>query len=68
MEAVQMPDESLIAWTEQHRYLWTGRREDMPIGTIEHGAHFTFIDVRGAQHHGFRTLEAAQAAAAELGR
>lgn len=38
----------------------------MPAGTIEHGAHFTFIDLAGAEHHGFRTLRAAQDAAEDL--
>jgi hypothetical protein len=61
-----MPNELSIAWTQQHRYLWTGRRDGMPAGTIEHGAHFTFIDVVGAQYHGFRTLQEAQEAADQL--
>jgi hypothetical protein len=63
-----MTDGSMIEWTAQHRYLWTGRCDDMPVGTIEHGAHFTFIDVLGAEHHGFSTLNAAQAAAENLVR
>jgi hypothetical protein len=61
-----MPNEPAISWTAQHRYLWTGRRDGMPAGTIEHGAHFTYIDVAGAQYHGFRTLAAAQEAAEQL--
>lgn len=55
-----------IVWTRRHPFLWTGRRDDMPIGTIERGARFTFIDAHGAEHHGFKTLEGAQAAAEAL--
>jgi hypothetical protein len=52
-----------IVWTQQHRYLWTGRIDGMPAGTIERGSRFTFIDAQGAEHHGFLSLEAAQDAA-----
>jgi hypothetical protein len=38
----------------------------MPIGTIEQGARFAFIDVTGAEYHGFRSLHAAQEAAEQL--
>jgi hypothetical protein len=55
-----------IVWTRQHPFLWTGRRGGMPVGTIERGIRYTFIDAEGMEHHGFRTLEAAQDAAAEL--
>jgi len=61
-----MADSDVIVWTCQHRYLWTGRRNNMPAGTIEHGAHFTYIDITGSQHHGFRTLQEAQEAAEQL--
>jgi hypothetical protein len=33
------------------------------VGTIEHGARFTYIDVQGAAHRGYRTLDDAQSAA-----
>ena len=55
-----------IIWTRQHPFLWTGRRNDMPVGTIERGIRFTYIDAHGMEHHGFRTLEAAQGAAEAL--
>lgn len=55
-----------IVWTQQHRFLWTGRIDGRPAGTIERGARFSFIDVLGAEHHGFRTLEGAQDAAEAL--
>lgn len=58
--------EQHIVWTRQHRFLWTGRLEGMPAGTIEQGAHFTYVDVTGAQYHGFRTLDEAQDAAEQL--
>ena len=61
-----MAEQSSIVWTARHRYLWTGRRDDRPVGTIEHGAHFTFIDVTGGEYHGFRTLQEAQVAAEQL--
>lgn len=63
-----MADDLTISWTAQHRYLWTGRRDGMPAGTIEHGLHFTYIDVTGAEYHGFRTLEQAQEAAERFAR
>ena len=55
-----------IVWTRQHPFLWTGRYDSMPAGTIERGLRYTFIDVHGAEYHGFRSLEAAQAAAEAL--
>ena len=61
-----MDSNHLIEWTPQHRFLWTGRRAGMPAGTIEHGAHFTYIDISGSEHHGFSTLQAAQTAAEQL--
>lgn len=38
----------------------------MPAGTIEHGAHFTYIDITGSEHHGFSSLQEAQDAAEQL--
>ena len=61
-----MSTASPIVWTQQHRFFWTGRSDGRPVGIIERGARFTFTDAAGSEHHGFRTLEAAQAAAAEL--
>jgi hypothetical protein len=60
-----MPEQPIV-WTRQHRFLWTGRRDGMPAGTIEQGAHFTYVDVTSAQYHGFRTLHEAQNAAEHL--
>jgi hypothetical protein len=61
-----MSDRRPIVWTSQHRFLWTGRRDGMPAGTIEHGARFTYIDVTGSEYHGFRSLGEAQDAAEHL--
>jgi hypothetical protein len=55
-----------IDWKRQHDYLWTGRHDGKPVGTIEQGGRYTFIDADGAEHHGFRTLEDAQHAADQL--
>lgn len=52
-----------ITWTQQSRDLWTGRRDDAPVGTIERGARFTYVDATGDAHRGYRTLIDAQTAA-----
>jgi hypothetical protein len=52
-----------IQWTQQSRHLWTGRCDDAPIGTIERGARFTYVDTTGDAHRGYRTLLDAQSAA-----
>ena len=52
-----------IQWTQQSRNLWTGRRDDAPVGTIERGSRFTFVDATGDAHRGYRTLFDAQTAA-----
>jgi hypothetical protein len=62
MSAVEL---GTIEWTRQRPDLWTGRRSDAPVGTIEHGARFTYVDVHGAVHRGYRTLDEAQTAATE---
>ena len=64
-ERDEMP-EPLIVWTRQHRFLWTGRRNGMPAGTIEQGAHYTYVDISNSQYHGFRSLQEAQNAAEQL--
>lgn len=56
---------SSVQWTRRGHDLWTGRRADAPVGTIERGARFTFIDASGHMHRGYRTLVDAQSAAAE---
>jgi hypothetical protein len=50
-------------WTRRTDDLWTGRLRDAPAGTIERGRRFTYIDVAGGAHPGYRTLDAAQRAA-----
>ena len=52
-----------IQWTRRSSTLWTGRRDDVPVGTIERGARYTFVDVAGGAHRGYRTLADAQIAA-----
>jgi hypothetical protein len=52
-----------ITWTQQSRNLWTGRRDDAPVGTIERGSRFTYVDATGDAHRGYRTLVDAQTAA-----
>ena len=54
-----------VEWVHRSHHLWTGRRADAPVGTIERGARFTFIDAGGHMHRGYRTLVDAQSAAAE---
>lgn len=54
------------AWVQQHPSLWTGRREGRPIATIERGWRYTLIDNEGEVRGAFRTLAAAQNAAARL--
>jgi hypothetical protein len=51
-----------VTWSQQQTTLWTGRRNGMPLGTIERGRRFTYTDVDGAAQRGFRTLAAAQQA------
>jgi hypothetical protein len=58
-----MTTPSPITWTRQQAFLWTGRRGGAPVGTIEQGATFTYIDIGGSEHRGFRSLHDAQAAA-----
>ncbi|MET0590882.1 MAG: hypothetical protein ABWZ77_06865 [Naasia sp.] len=55
-----------VEWVQQHRTLWTGRRQGRPIGTIERGRRFVFIDPDGVVQGVFRTLAGAQDAAARL--
>jgi hypothetical protein len=57
-------DLNTIQWTRRTPALWTGRRADAPAGTIEGGARFTYVDVDGGAHRGYRSLAAAQTAAA----
>lgn len=61
-----MSEAPCIEWTQQHPYLWTGRAEGLPAGTIERGRRFTYINAHGAEHHGFASLTAAQHAAQTL--
>ena len=58
-------DPETIQWTRQRRDLWTGRLSGAPVGTIEHGARFTYVDLQGGAHRGFRTLVDAQTAATD---
>jgi hypothetical protein len=53
-----------IQWTRRTRDLWTGRRSGAPVGTIERGARFTYVDLDGEPHRGYRSLADAQEAAA----
>jgi hypothetical protein len=53
-----------IEWTRRTSELWTGRRSDSPAGTIERGARFTYVDLDGQPHRGYRSLADAQRAAA----
>jgi len=57
-------DNETIEWTRRTSGLWTGRRHDAPIGTIERGSRFTYVDVDGEPHRGYRSLADAQRAAA----
>jgi hypothetical protein len=62
------PGERAVSWRQVGRHLWVGRCDDMPVGMIEEGRRFTFIDADDRPHGGFATLEAAQAAQAAAGR
>lgn len=53
-----------IEWTRRTRDLWTGRRSGGPAGTIERGTRFTYVDLDGEPHRGYRSLADAQRAAA----
>ena len=53
-----------IEWTRRTRALWTGRRFDAPADTIERGTRFTYVDLDGEPHRGYRSLADAQRAAA----
>jgi hypothetical protein len=53
-----------IEWTRRTNDLWTGRRADRPAGTIERGSRFTYVDLDGLPHRGYRSLADAQRAAA----
>ena len=57
-------DTETIEWTRRTSDLWTGRRLGAPIGTIERGTRFTYVDVDGEPHRGYRSLADAQRAAA----
>jgi hypothetical protein len=61
MDAIDL---EAIEWTRRTPDLWTGRRSDAPVGTIERGARFTFVGVDGDPHRGYRSLAEAQSAAA----
>ena len=52
-----------IEWTQRTHDLWTGRRSDAPVGTIERGTRFTYVDLDGEPHRGYRSLAEAQDAA-----
>jgi hypothetical protein len=52
-----------IEWTRRTRDLWTGRRAGAPVGTIERGARYTYVDVDGQPHGRYRSLDDAQVAA-----
>ena len=56
------PGERAVSWRQVGRHLWVGRCDDMPVGIIEEGRRFTFIDADDRLHGGFTTLEAAQTA------
>jgi hypothetical protein len=56
-----------IEWTQRTRDLWTGRRSDAPAGTIERGTRFTYVDLDGEPHSGYRSLAEAQEAASHPG-
>lgn len=57
-------DAGTIEWTRRSSALWTGRRSDVPAGTIERGSRFTYVDLDGVPHQGYRSLADAQRAAA----
>lgn len=59
-EPVAAPD---AEWRRLGRFLWAGRRDDRPIGTIERGRRYVLTDALGEPVGGYRTLEEAQAAA-----
>jgi len=52
-----------IEWTRRTDDLWTGRRSDAPVGTIERGSRYTWVDLDGQPHRGYRSLAEAQDAA-----
>lgn len=57
-----MTPDSATVWIQQARFLWTGRRDGRPVGTIERGRRYTLTDLLGGiTRH--RTLHAAQTAA-----
>ncbi|WP_375388582.1 hypothetical protein [uncultured Amnibacterium sp.] len=49
-------------WVQQQTRLWAGRVDGRPVGTIERGRRYTYVDVDGVARSGHRTLSAAQAA------
>lgn len=55
--------EAEVQWTRQRARLWTGRRDGRPVGTIEQGRRFTFVDTDGARRRGHRSLDEAQTSA-----
>ncbi|MFD1722707.1 hypothetical protein [Amnibacterium endophyticum] len=49
-------------WRRLGRFLWSGRRDGRPVGTIEHGRRFVVLGLEGDLLGRFRTLAEAQAA------
>lgn len=60
-----MIDRTPTVWTQQSKYLWTGRRSGYPAGVIEQGRRFTYIDTEGCSTR-CRTLADAQVAAESI--
>lgn len=52
-----------LRWRRLDHHLWAGRADDRPVGTIEHGRGFVYVDLEGQRHGAFRTLEEAKQAA-----
>ncbi len=57
------PSRSPARWRQLHSRLWAGRMNDRPVGTIEQGHGFVFVDLNGDRHTGYSTLEDAKDAA-----
>lgn len=61
--APETAQEAEVEWTRQRTRLWTGRRDGRPVGTIEQGRRFTFVDTDGTRRRGHRSLDEAQTSA-----
>lgn len=53
---------SEVEWRQLGRYLWAGRRDGRPVGTVEQGRRFVRTDADGEIVGAYRTLAEAQAA------